>query len=80
MPKLPVMSGAELVRLLDEADFVVVRQKGSHLRMRRERDGKVVTVPMHPSRDIDRSLLHKIITVDIGWTREEFMTLYDQQR
>jgi len=48
--------------------------------MRRERDGKVVTVPMHPSRDIDRSLLHKIITVDIGWTREYFMTLYDQQR
>jgi predicted RNA binding protein YcfA (HicA-like mRNA interferase family) len=80
MPKLPVMSGAELVRLLDEAGFVVVRQKGSHLRMWRERDGKVVTVPMHPSRDIDRSLLHKIITVDIGWTREYFMTLYDQQR
>ncbi|HEY4964401.1 MAG TPA: type II toxin-antitoxin system HicA family toxin [Candidatus Saccharimonadales bacterium] len=74
------MSGTELVRLLDKADFVVVRQKGSHLRMRRERDGKVVTVPMHPSRDIDRSLLHKIITVDIGWTREYFMTLYDQQR
>ena len=75
MPKLPLMSGTELVRLLDKADFVVVRQKGSHLRMRRERDGKVVTVPMHPSRDIDRSLLHKIITVDIGWTREYFMTL-----
>jgi predicted RNA binding protein YcfA (HicA-like mRNA interferase family) len=74
------MSGEELVRLLDKADFVVVRQKGSHLRMRRERDGKVVTVPMHPSRDIDRGLLHKIITVDIGWTREYFMTLYDQQR
>jgi len=80
MPKLPLISGTELVRLLDKADFVVVRQKGSHLRMRRERDGKVVTVPMHPSRDIDRSLLHKIITVDIGWTREYFMTLYDQQR
>jgi len=80
MPKLPLMSGTELVRLLDKADFVVVRQKGSHLRMRRERDGKVVTVPMHPSRDIDRSLLHKIITIDIGWTREYFMTLYDQQR
>jgi len=80
MPKLPLMSGTELVRLLDKADFVVVRQKGSHLRMRRERDGKVVTVPMHPSRDIDRSLLHKIITVDIGWTREYFMTLYDPQR
>jgi len=80
MPKLPLMSGEELVRLLDKADFVVVRQKGSHLRMRRERDGKVVTVPMHPSRDIDRGLLHKIITVDIGWTREYFMTLYDQQR
>jgi predicted RNA binding protein YcfA (HicA-like mRNA interferase family) len=77
MPKLPVMSGTELVRLLDKADFVVVRQKGSHLRMRREGDGKVVTVPMY--RDIDRSLLHKIITVDIGWTREYFMMLYEQQ-
>jgi predicted RNA binding protein YcfA (HicA-like mRNA interferase family) len=79
MPKLPIINGPELVKILDKAGFVVVRQKGSHLRMRRERDGKVVTVPMHPSQDIDRSLLHKIITVDIGWTREYFMTLYEQQ-
>lgn len=79
MPKLPIINGPELVRILDKAGFVVVRQKGSHLRMRRESDGKVATVPMHPSQDIDRSLLHKIITVDIGWTREYFIKLYEQR-
>lgn len=42
MPKLPVVSGREAIRALERLGFVVVRQRGSHLVMRRESSGCVV--------------------------------------
>jgi predicted RNA binding protein YcfA (HicA-like mRNA interferase family) len=42
MPKLPVISGAEAVRALERLGFVVVRQRGSHLILRRDSTGCVV--------------------------------------
>jgi len=35
MPKLPVVSGAEVIRALERLGFVNVRQRGSHIVMRR---------------------------------------------
>lgn len=45
MPKLPVLSGQEIVRLLERAGFEQVRQRGSHVVMRRGNGGCVV--PLH---------------------------------
>ena len=45
MPKLPVLSGQEIVQLLEQAGFVQVRQRGSHVVMRRANAGCVV--PLH---------------------------------
>ena len=45
MPKLPRVSGAEIVRALGHLGFAKVRQSGSHVIMRRETKGCVV--PMH---------------------------------
>ena len=45
MPKLPHVSGAEVVRALERLGFLEVRQSGSHVVMRRESKGCVV--PMH---------------------------------
>lgn len=42
MPKLPRVSGAEAVRALQRLGFVVARQRGSHIVMRREASGCVV--------------------------------------
>jgi len=42
MPKLPVISGAEAIRALERLGFVVVRQRGSHLVLRRGSMGCVV--------------------------------------
>jgi predicted RNA binding protein YcfA (HicA-like mRNA interferase family) len=42
MPKLPVVSGAEVVRALERLGFMVVRQRGSHIVMRRGSLGCVV--------------------------------------
>ena len=45
MPKLPRVSGAEVVRALERLGFARVRQSGSHVIMRRESKGCVV--PLH---------------------------------
>jgi predicted RNA binding protein YcfA (HicA-like mRNA interferase family) len=36
MPKLPGLSGADIVRALEKLGFVVARQSGSHIVMKRE--------------------------------------------
>lgn len=45
MPKLPVVSGAELVRALERLGFERQRQRGSHVVLRRGGNGCVV--PLH---------------------------------
>ncbi len=45
MPKLPRVSGAEIVRAFERLGFAKVRQSGSHFIMRRESKGCVV--PLH---------------------------------
>lgn len=45
MPKLPRLSGAEVVRALERLGFAKARQSGSHIIMRRESKGCVV--PLH---------------------------------
>lgn len=45
MPKLPHISGSEAVRALERMGFTQVRQKGSHVIMRRGSSGCVV--PLH---------------------------------
>jgi len=42
MPKLPVVSGAEAIRALERLGFRVVRQRGSHIVLRRGNSGCVV--------------------------------------
>jgi predicted RNA binding protein YcfA (HicA-like mRNA interferase family) len=45
MPKLPRVSGAQAVRALQRLGFQQLRQKGSHVVMRRGENGCVV--PLH---------------------------------
>ena len=45
MPKLPVVSGDQAVRALEELGFAVVRQRGSHIVMRN--DIRSCVVPKH---------------------------------
>ena len=45
MPKLPRVSGAEIIRALERLGFVRIRQRGSHVILRRGSKGCVV--PMH---------------------------------
>lgn len=45
MGKLPVLSGEELVSILKKAGFTIVRQKGSHVSL--EKDKFRTVVPLH---------------------------------
>ena len=49
MPKLPQVSGSKLVRLLQSLDYEVIRQRGSHIRLRRVTPlgEHTITVPAH---------------------------------
>ncbi|MBK7084303.1 MAG: type II toxin-antitoxin system HicA family toxin [Flavobacteriales bacterium] len=71
MDKLPVISGKDLLRLLQKMGFVVVRINGSHHRLRHA-DGRVTTVPIHGNADLPKGLLRKIIREDLKLTVEAF--------
>jgi predicted RNA binding protein YcfA (HicA-like mRNA interferase family) len=45
MPKLPLLSGSDVVKALERLGFAQVRQRGSHVVMRRGGVGTVV--PLH---------------------------------
>jgi predicted RNA binding protein YcfA (HicA-like mRNA interferase family) len=60
MPRLPALSAKDLIRALERVGFSVVRQRGSHIRLKHE-DGRFVTVPLHAGQDVSRGLLRKIL-------------------
>lgn len=45
-PRLPRLSGAEVVRALQRAGFARVSQRGSHAKLRHD-DGRMAIVPLH---------------------------------
>ena len=76
MPSLPVLRAGQVIRVLEQAGFKVVRQRGSHARLRHA-DGRVVTVPVHPDQDIGRGLLRKILR-DAELSPEQLLDLLEK--
>jgi predicted RNA binding protein YcfA (HicA-like mRNA interferase family) len=68
MPKLPLVSGNEVVRTLERLGFILLRQKGSHIILRRGPTGCVV--PNH--REIKTGTLSGILK-QAGVSVEEFI-------
>ncbi len=74
MSKLPVVSGRQVVTALQRVGYVVVRQRGSHLRLRHPADERrrPVTVPDHQT--LKTGTLRAILR-DAGLSIEEFGAL-----
>jgi len=72
--KLPVISGKELLALLEKFGFNIIRVKGSHHRMKHI-DGRITTIPVHKNDPIPKGLLRKIIREDLLISLEEFNKL-----
>jgi len=72
--RLPAISGEEAIKALSKAGFVFVRQKGSHVRMKRVTSERTinVTIPLHDV--LDRGTLRSIIKA-ANLTVEEFVEL-----
>ena len=68
MPSLPHLSGAHIVRILELLGFVVIRQKGSHIMLRRGSTGCVV--PNH--REVKIGTLSGVLK-QAGVSPEEFL-------
>ena len=74
MPKLPVISGKELITALKKAGFVEVRQKGSHVSLEKVTYEKTYrfVVPMHP--ELAKGTLLDILQ-QTGLNRDELFNL-----
>lgn len=74
MPKLPAISGIKVIKKLQKLGYFIVRQKGSHVRLRNSNDlnCKPITVPAHKT--IKPGLLHQILK-DANLSVEEFINL-----
>ena len=68
MPKLPVVSGKDVVKALERLGFELVRQRGSHVIMQRRSVSCVV--PMH--KEIKTGTLAGIIR-QAQLTQDEFL-------
>ena len=62
----------KVIMALEKAGFKRIRQKGSHVILKR--DGRTTVVPVHKGEDIRPALLLKIIS-DAELTRDEFLKL-----
>ncbi|MBI3627647.1 MAG: type II toxin-antitoxin system HicA family toxin [Candidatus Sungbacteria bacterium] len=54
MPKLRILSGHDVVAILEGLGFSVVAQKGSHVKLRRTVEGgtkQSLTIPLHAEMD-----------------------------
>ncbi len=74
MSGLPVVSGQEAIRAFEKIGYKIVRQRGSHIRLRDEvnPNHQSLTVPDH--KELKPGLLRKLIR-DAGLTVDEFSRL-----
>ncbi|MGH9316014.1 MAG: type II toxin-antitoxin system HicA family toxin [Thermoanaerobaculia bacterium] len=69
MPKLPKVTGKQLVAALSSLGFQLVRTRGSHAFLRHP-DGRATVVPVHSGETIGPGLLSRILR-DCEITRDD---------
>ena len=71
MPKLRILSGKDIVSILKKFGFIVDRQRGSHVKLRRTEKGtrQTLTIPLHP--EIDKGTLGAIYHQILRYIPEE---------
>ena len=74
MPRLPVVSGHELIRLLLASGFGIVRQRGSHVSLQKEMYRTVV--PLHD--ELAKGTLLGILK-QCGLSKEDLIDMIEQE-
>lgn len=70
MTKLPLVTGAEMSRILTRLGFTKARQRGSHAYFV-HLDGRSTVVPLHSGETLGRGLIRAMLR-EIGIEREEY--------
>jgi predicted RNA binding protein YcfA (HicA-like mRNA interferase family) len=73
MTRLPRLKGKEIVRILEQTGFRVVRTRGSHAVLK-HLDGRTTVVPLHSGETIGPGLLRAILR-DVEMSLENFLKL-----
>lgn len=71
--KLPRVTAAEAIRVLERVGFLLARQSGSH-KIYKNKEGKRVTIPYHSGRTLHPKVLQSILR-DANLTVERFKEL-----
>jgi len=77
MPKLKILSGREVVKILSKFGFEVVSQRGSHIKLRRvlpDETKQTLTVPLHD--ELDKGTLKAIIRQASRYIPEDELKSY----
>lgn len=72
--RLPILSYRDLVRILLKQGFKEAGQRGSHMKYKKQVDGKIRTVFVPRYDEIGHMVLLSIIR-QMGLTREEFLEI-----
>jgi len=70
VPKLPVISGKELIKILENLGFEIVHQKGSHRYLQKEK--YKTCIPLH--KELAKGTLLAILK-QCGLTKEDLIKL-----
>ena len=73
--KLPVTSARKIIRALERLGFSRVKQRGSHVKMRR--NGVICVVPNY--KEVGEKILSRILK-QAGVSRKEFMDAYRKKK
>jgi predicted RNA binding protein YcfA (HicA-like mRNA interferase family) len=74
-PKLPAMTGKDLVRVAQRLGFEFRRQTGSHAIYVRASDQRRVVIPMHAGKTVKPKTMRAIID-DLGITSDELREIF----
>ena len=61
MPKLPIVSGKEVIKALSKIGFEHVRTKGSHAILNKQTDKGKITVPVPLHKEVAKGTLKSIM-------------------
>lgn len=61
MPRLKILSGEDVIKILESFNFVVVAQRGSHVKLHRKINklNQTLTIPKH--KELDRGTVRAIL-------------------
>ena len=74
MPRLPVVSGREMLRALKRGGFELERQRGSHAVLVNRERGRAAVVPLHGGKDIPPGTIRGILQ-QAGLTADDLRAL-----